>query len=64
MKISVQQDYQRLREPEYPATGSQLDAIFKMAQALKETGVVLHADTEKWIEQCQAVKDKFPKNSF
>lgn len=61
MKIKVVQDYRRLREAEYPSTGSQLDAIFKMAKALSAAGVELPTDTLTWIDTCQAVKDTYPK---
>lgn len=61
MKITVEQNYKQLREPDYPATGEQLDAIFKLAKALQATGVQLPEETIAWIEVCQSVKDKYPK---
>lgn len=61
MIITVQQSYGALREPQYPAAGQQLDAIFKLARALHEQGIALPSDTLAWIEACQAVKDMFPK---
>lgn len=50
-----------LRSKVYPEVGDQLDAIFKMACALKEQGISLPADTLAWIDQCQAVKETYPK---
>lgn len=61
MKIPVEQDYKQLRQPAYPATGEQLDAIFKLAKALQAVGVQLPEETIAWIEVCQSVKDKYPK---
>lgn len=41
-------EYQRLRAPEYPPVIDQLDTIF-------------HGGLEAWRAQIQAVKDKYPK---
>lgn len=43
-------EYQRLRSPEYPSIGDQLDALYK-------AGVF----PEEMAAQIQAVKDKYPK---
>jgi hypothetical protein len=54
-------NYFNNRMKEYPAVGDQLDSVFKMAKALQESGVVLPPDVLGWIQACQAVKDKYPK---
>lgn len=59
MKLTVEQDYKQLRKESYPIAGNQLDAIFKLAKALKDSGVAIPEDTQRWIDECQAVKDKF-----
>lgn len=59
MKVTVEQDYKQLRQKEYAEVGNQLDAVFKLAKALKEQGIKLPQDTLNWIDSCQAVKDKF-----
>lgn len=61
MIIQIKQNYAGLRKGEYPSSGDQLDAVFKLAKALKDAGIELPADTLAWIDQCQAVKDKYPK---
>lgn len=63
MKIKHREPYGPLRAKEYPEISDQLDAIFKMAEALKDQGVSLPDDTLKWIENCRKVKDKYRKNS-
>lgn len=55
--------YAVLRKEAYPDPSNQLDAIFKMALALKDQGFNLPADTVAWIEACKSVKDKYPKGS-
>lgn len=60
MKIQHNEDYRKLRAAEYPAIGDQLDAIYKLAEAVK--GVVeFHPDTMKWMDQIAAVKAKYSK---
>lgn len=61
MKITVEESYQKLRSMAYPSLPDQLDAIFKMAKQLKESGIELPADTVEWMQNCQKVKDTFPK---
>lgn len=61
MKVVVQQNYSDIRKASYPATGEQLDAVFKLAKALRDAGIELPADTLAWIEQCQSIKDQYPK---
>jgi hypothetical protein len=46
-------EYQRLREPEYPPIGDQLDALWKGGEA-----------AEIMLEQIRAVKAKYPKESL
>lgn len=45
-------EYQRLRQPEYPSIGDQLDALF-------HAGVF----PPEMAAQIQAIKDKYPKGS-
>lgn len=59
--IKHSEPYGPLRRKEYPDYGEQLDAIYKMALALKEQGIELPVDTVNWIERCKAVKDKYKK---
>lgn len=59
MKVTVEQNYRQLRQEAYEDIGNQLDAVFKLAKALKEQGIELPVDTISWIDSCQAVKDKF-----
>jgi hypothetical protein len=43
-------EYQRLRQPEYPPIGDQLDALWKGGE-----------DAEEMLAKVQAVKAKYPK---
>lgn len=61
MKITVEQNYAELRKSNYPATGEQFDALFKLARAMREAGLELPTDVVAWIERCQAIKDQYPK---
>lgn len=61
MKIQHDEDYRKLRREAYPPMGEQLDAVVKLAQAMREQGVELPPETEAWINRCLAVKSKFPK---
>lgn len=61
MKILHHEDYRVRRRSEYPVDGDQLDAVFKMAAALRDAGIGLPADTLDWISQIEAVKAKYPK---
>ena len=57
MKITHTRDYREARQESYPATGDQLDALFKYFSALPEVPPELQA----WVDACQAVKDRYPK---
>lgn len=59
MKVTVEQNYRELRQIAYEDIGNQLDALFKLAKALKEQGIALPTDTLNWIASCQNIKDKF-----
>lgn len=63
MKIKHVEPYEPLRAKEYPPINDQLDAIFKIAKELKNQGIYLPEEALNWIDQCQSVKDKYPKNS-
>lgn len=52
---------QELRRREYPDIRDQLDAMVKLAAALREQGIPLPDDVVRWVEHCQAVKRKYPK---
>lgn len=39
----------------------QLDAVFKMAKALRDAGIELPAGTLAWIAHCEGVKTKYSK---
>lgn len=54
-------NYKNQRLNAYPAIPDQMDAVFKMAEALSQSGIQLPADTVAWIEQCRAVKNTYPK---
>ena len=56
-----QVNYTYNRMIQYPPVGEQLDAVFKMAKALEEQGIILPEATSAWITNLQAVKDKYPK---
>jgi len=63
MKIRHHEPYAPLRAQAYPPIGEQLDAVFKMAQALQQQGIRLPDETCAWIAQCQAVKDHYTKQT-
>lgn len=50
-----------MRQREYPHIGDQLDAIMKFAAHLNKEGIPLPDETQAWIAQCEAVKQKYPK---
>ena len=61
MKLSINQDYRLLRHNAYPSLGDQLDAIFKLAKHLSDSGVELPEDVLSWINDCQSTKEAYPK---
>lgn len=61
MKIRHSEPYDRLRREAYPEVGEQLDAIAKLAAALREQGVPLPEETSRWLDRCLSVKKKYPK---
>ena len=61
MKIEHTRSYTAARRAEYPPVGDQLDAVFKLATFLAETGTLLPAEVHTWVQQIQAVKDRYPK---
>ena len=62
MKIQHHEDYRKRRQADYPVTGDQLDAVYKMAVALQQLGIELPADTVAWMTEIEAVKNKYPKS--
>ena len=61
MKIHHTLDPLKARAAAYPNTGDQLDAIMKGFAAIQASGVVLPDATKEWIETCQEVKKRYPK---
>lgn len=61
MKIHHNEPYKTLRQKAYPSTGDQLDAIFKMALALRDSGISLPKETLDWLSNCEEVKHTFKK---
>ena len=45
MLIQHKEDYRLVRAKEYPKISDQIDAIMKMASALKDQGITLPEDT-------------------
>jgi len=64
MKILHSEPYAPLRRRDYPPIGEQLDAVLKMAQALQQQGIALPDETQAWIAQCQAVKQRYTKQAL
>lgn len=61
MKIRHKVDVSSKRASEYPDIGDQLDAIYKLAESLRQQGSSLPDDVLTWLDQCKAVKQKYPK---
>jgi len=59
--IKHRDDPLRARAQAYPNVGDQLDAICKLAQALRDQGMNLPAEVSAWVDQCVDVKQRFPK---
>lgn len=55
-------EYQRLRAPEYPSIGDQLDAILKHLNYRRTQGDELVQEMDDIIGDWLAVKARFPKN--
>lgn len=53
-------DYAERRKKAYPDIGDQLDAVFKLAQHMREQGQQLPPDVSQWVDECAAVKEKYP----
>jgi len=45
----------------YPPITDQIDAILKMGLALRTAGFVMPPETNKWLDDCLAVKRQLPK---
>lgn len=61
-KITKKYGYRDPRSRAYPPVGDQLDSLFKIIKLLKGQGVNIGVDGQKWLDQLQSVKDKYPKN--
>ena len=55
-------EYKRLRAPEYPAIGDQLDALLKHLNYRRTQGDELVQDLDDIIASWLSVKQRFPKN--
>lgn len=44
----------------YPQSGDQFDAMLALALSLKEQGIELPEKTQKWLDDCLAVKANIP----
>ena len=56
------QEYQRLREPEYPKIGDQLDALLKHLNYRRTQGDELIQELDDIIGDWLSVKSKYPKD--
>ena len=61
MKIRHREDYRKLRRQAYPDVGEQLDAIYKLAVALKVNGMTVPNEAETWMEKIAEVKNTYRK---
>lgn len=61
MKIQHKEDYRARRKAAYPPIGNQLDAVMKLAQALRDAGTPLPPETAQWLAECEGVKARFNK---
>ena len=55
-------EYQRLRAPEYPPIGDQLDALLKHLNYRRTQGDELVQELDDIISSWLSVKSRFPKN--
>ena len=61
MKIQHREPYRPLRAAAYPSLGDQLDAVMKLARALRDQGVALPQEVSDWVASCEAVKQRYAK---
>lgn len=61
MKIQHDEDYRKLRRAAYPPVGEQLDAVYKLARAMRDSDVALPSEVEAWMAQLARVKETFKK---
>lgn len=59
MKIQHKESALARRAAAYPPITDQLDAIFKLAEALREQGVKMPQEVDDWVDQCRKVKDTY-----
>lgn len=60
MRIKHVEPYGPLRAGAYPPVEDQLDALVKLAHALRRQ-VALPPEVISWIDACLAVKETYPK---
>jgi hypothetical protein len=61
LKIQHREPHGPLRAAAYPPITEQLDAIFKLAEHLKDQGQTMPPAVMDWIAKCRAVKNRYPK---
>lgn len=57
------ENYADYRQAEYPDLGEGLDALVKWAKERRDTGEELPSDVDTYVDDCLAVKTKYPKPS-
>jgi len=60
-KVRIDIDVAPLRRAAYPGIGDQLDAMMKLADHMRSQGQQLPEDVCKWVDDCKAVKRRYPK---
>jgi len=61
LKIQHKEPYGPLRAAAYPKLGDQLDAVMKLARALRDQGIVLPQEVCDWVAACESVKQRYAK---
>lgn len=61
-RIAVRADYATARAAAYPPIGDQLDAVAKLAAALRDAkALALPPEVEAWLADLETVKARHPK---
>lgn len=61
-RIDIRADYATARAAAYPPIGDQLDALAKLAAALRDAkAVALPPEVLDWLAKVEAVKTRHPK---
>lgn len=59
-QLKAERGYVLQRQNSYPDISDQLDAVFKLAKHLADSGMEMPPDVLSWIHDCQQVKDQYP----